>query len=186
MQSYRIDPDRAPPVRADELADAQGRKGLPPIVIDERKFIEWSRLRILGFGEQDLSDILGCTLAQIRKLLREEPWRSIWRRGHAETKAALLTRQVSLARIQGAAGVNMAIHLGRHYLGQVEARPERQDRPDDEAVAAVEHVLRVSLRTPRPRALPAVIDAAPEDETIDSDNGIRATLDVPPPGNGHL
>jgi hypothetical protein len=127
----------APPVRADVLADEQGRKGKPPIILDERQLRSWARLRLMNVSEQDVATLLGCTVPQLRRQLKKEPFKSIWHKGPVETKVAVLRRQFELSQMNRADTVDprtgvvkpggphpgsadMAKWLGKQYLGQAE------------------------------------------------------------------
>lgn len=57
----------------------------------------------------------------LKRRLKDEPeFREAWENGVNVGKAKLRLQQVKLSKLMNSAGVQMAIHLGRHWLGQHE------------------------------------------------------------------
>lgn len=64
----------------------------------------------------------GCQLAvrTLKRRLQETEFRDIWEQGKAERRIALRRLQWRHAQSAGSSGVQMTIHLSKHWLGETE------------------------------------------------------------------
>lgn len=114
-------------VMSDQVEKVQVEKvkkkaGRPPVPIN---LAELEKLAGLHATYEEVAGWFGVTKQTIiNRMKSDDAVRDTWERGVSKGKIALRRLQFRIAE-QG--NSNMAIHLGKHYLGQVEKKFEQTD-----------------------------------------------------------
>jgi hypothetical protein len=184
MLSYRSDSSIEPPKKAKDVG----------LVVDPKQFETWAQLRFMDDDEtvfeRKMCDLLCCSRAEFRKLLRKEPYKSLWRRGPVETEFKVKQQQIKLMSSgKGTGAVAMTMFLGRNYLGQIDRRTEngKGDGDDNDFNGDTVYRLNVSLKAPRPPHAIETTEAEYEDITGQDNGGpLPEAVDVPAAGNSDI
>jgi hypothetical protein len=91
--------------------------GRPPVPIDVENL---RRLAALQHTLEELAFFFQCSKRTMIRRLKEPQLRAAYQDGLAGGKAALRRLQWRHAQMPNSAGVNMAIHLSKHWLGETD------------------------------------------------------------------
>jgi len=100
----------------DESA-ASTKRGRPEVAIDEKIFGQLCQLQCT---EVELAAFFGCTKRTIIRKLKDPKYRELFDLGKAKGRISLRRLQWRHAQQAGSAGVNMTIHLSKHWLKEYE------------------------------------------------------------------
>lgn len=89
--------------------------GRPEVQIDETVFAQLCQLQCT---EVELAAFFKCSKRTIIRKLKEPKFRELWELGKAMGRISLRRLQWRHARQSGSAGVQMTIHLSKHWLGE--------------------------------------------------------------------
>lgn len=92
-------------------------RGRPEVEIDLK---ELRKLAQLHCTEDEIAAFFECSKRTVIRKLQEPLYREAYDLGKAMGKLNLRRRQVQIANGNRQGAVNMAIHLGRHWLGQTD------------------------------------------------------------------
>ncbi|NDE91636.1 MAG: hypothetical protein EB059_10990, partial [Alphaproteobacteria bacterium] len=113
--------------------DRAKKKGRPKRKINPEVFeaLAWAKCSVT-----DMAAYLGCCPMTITRLVRHEPYKSIWQGALAGGRAMLKAKQFEMAQ---RGNVRMLIWLGKQYLGQKNV-PITRVTPEmiDEWIAMIE------------------------------------------------
>lgn len=94
-----------------------GKKGRPKFVIDENQL---KRLAALQHTIEEMAFALGCSPRTLKRQLQEQKLRDVYEAGKAGGRSALKRLQWRHAQMANSAGVQMTIHLSKHWLGETD------------------------------------------------------------------
>lgn len=107
----------------DGIQSEPAKTGRPPVEIDPEEF---QKLVTIGCTMAELAEFFSCSKKTISRRLNDPEDRKLreaWERGRSALKMSIRRLQLQYAQAKGcngAAAVQMLIHLSKHHLGEID------------------------------------------------------------------